>query len=54
MHFSQTCGTMHVYDLRTRSEMGMGFFELVILAGIPLLLVIVGVIAFILVRASKK
>ena len=33
---------------------GIGLIELVILAAIPLLLVVVGVVVFIVVRASKK
>lgn len=33
---------------------GIGFFELLILAAIPLLLVVVGVAAFIATRGPKK
>ena len=34
--------------------MGIGFWELMILAGIPLLLLVVGVVIFLAVRGPKK
>lgn len=34
--------------------MGIGFYELVILAAIPAILIVAGVIVFVIVRGSKK
>lgn len=55
MHFTQAEGTLHAWkNVKIGSEMGIGFWELMILAGIPLLLLVVGVVIFLAVRGPKK